>query len=144
MVACGGTWYVYLTLRAKRRADKQYHSDDGYTSDPGILREVGIAVATGRGMTVVMQEEDDETDDPDEVRNRRRMKEHTYACVLFIRFVVTPLYWIWNERQIKSAGHLLKKRMFHCMIMKKTWNLSRQTSQHSISTCLVGGALGWV
>ena len=29
-----------LSCRTKRRPDKQYHSDDGYTSDPGILREV--------------------------------------------------------------------------------------------------------
>ena len=35
----------------KRRSDKQYHSDDGYTSDPGQIRE----------------EEDDETDGDREV-----------------------------------------------------------------------------
>ena len=35
--------------RIRRRAgDKQYHSDDGYTSDPGIIRE---------------EEDDDETDE---------------------------------------------------------------------------------
>ena len=35
--------------RIRRRAgDKQYHSDDGYTSDPGIIRE---------------EDDDDETDE---------------------------------------------------------------------------------
>ena len=41
--------YLYDPLRIRRRAgDKQYHSDDGYTSDPGIIRE---------------EEDDDETDE---------------------------------------------------------------------------------
>ncbi len=31
-----------LVCSTKRRLDKQYHSDDGYTSDPGILREVNF------------------------------------------------------------------------------------------------------
>ena len=30
----------FFHYRTKRRTDKQYHSDDGYTSDPGIIREV--------------------------------------------------------------------------------------------------------
>lgn len=29
-----------ISYRTKRRTDKVYHSDDGYTSDPGIIREV--------------------------------------------------------------------------------------------------------
>ena len=39
--------------RIRRRAgDKQYHSDDGYTSDPGIIRE---------------EDDDDETDKNTEI-----------------------------------------------------------------------------
>jgi len=37
-----GYHLVLFSCRTKRRTDKQYHSDDGYTSDPGIIREVGV------------------------------------------------------------------------------------------------------
>ena len=40
---------MFDNCRIRRRAgDKQYHSDDGYTSDPGIIRE---------------EDDDDETDE---------------------------------------------------------------------------------
>ena len=42
-------YFLITVSRIRRRAgDKQYHSDDGYTSDPGIIRE---------------EEDDDETDE---------------------------------------------------------------------------------
>ena len=39
---------LFCFFRGKRRADKQYHSDDGYTSDPGVLREVSNGWVGGR------------------------------------------------------------------------------------------------
>lgn len=38
------TLICFFHYRTKRRTDKQYHSDDGYTSDPGIIREVSSSL----------------------------------------------------------------------------------------------------
>lgn len=52
MVTCAS---FYWPLRIRRRAgDKHYHSDDGYTSDPGVIRE---------------EEDDDETDENTEAQD---------------------------------------------------------------------------
>ena len=55
--------------RIRRRAgDKQYHSDDGYTSDPGIIRE---------------EEDDDETDENTETTDGTDVSSpHVHTCII--------------------------------------------------------------
>lgn len=95
--------FLFFVFRTKRRADKQYHSDDGYTSDPGILREV-------RHRASVQWKYFEFSFSSRKMMMRQIMTQRRCVCLTKLHFITTYLHHICTHLQNRRRIQELERK----------------------------------